>query len=391
MKILFVSALLPYPLVSGGQVRVFNLLKRLSVNHQITLAAFIRDKSEKKYLSNLNFLSDIRLVFRGKRFRPEYILRTLTGPYPWLMTSYDNPVMKQALTQLLAAGKYDLIHMEPFYTYPSLPTTELPLIIAEHNIEYQVYRSFAGRYRLFPVRQFLDWESNMIRRWETKIIHECQRVIAVSDTDAEYFRTINPNVSVVPNGVDTGYFTFREHALRKDRLQILFFGNFDWLPNREAVKYLLERIWPDIGRKHRHASLRIVGRNLPVWLRQNRSDRVSFKSDVPDIRDEINLADCLLAPFHIGGGTKYKILESMASGLPVITSKAGISGLPLTDKIHVRVADSPDDYVRFVTDLQENHPYFRQMTRNSRKLVEAEFSWEKIADRLDETWKKMKL
>src|SRR3990167_5264744 len=101
MKILFISALLPYPLHSGGAVRVYNLLKRLGVSHEITLATFLRNDKEREYVSKLPFCKKIETVMRGHAWQPGYVAKSIFSTYPLLFTSYQNKTMKQYIASEL--------------------------------------------------------------------------------------------------------------------------------------------------------------------------------------------------------------------------------------------------------------------------------------------------
>ena len=142
MKILFVSAVLPYPLHSGGQIRIYNLLKRLVDTHEIHLYSFIRSETEKKYLPDLRFCKSVTTVLRGRVWQPKYIYKTLTGSLPLLWSSYHNSRMVGFLADEISLGNYDLIHIEPGYVWPSVPTQHrVPIVVAEHNIEHEVYKN----------------------------------------------------------------------------------------------------------------------------------------------------------------------------------------------------------------------------------------------------------
>ena len=131
MKVLFVSAVLPYPLYSGGQIRIYNLLKRLGKKHEIHLYSFIRSDKEKEYISELSFCKTVTTVLRGHAWRPNYLLKTITSSYPFLWNTYHNSDMLSFLSDEIAKGGYDCIHIEPGYVWPSIPTEhKIPIVIA---------------------------------------------------------------------------------------------------------------------------------------------------------------------------------------------------------------------------------------------------------------------
>lgn len=397
MNILFVSAILPYPLYSGGQVRIYNLLHRLSENHSITLLSFIRSDDERKYVKQLNFLSSVKMVHRGKALQLKYLVRafgiypTKLERYPLLLETYNNDEMRDCITQELEHHTYDLVHIEPFYVYPSLPSVSIPLVIAEHNIEYEVYETYARTYPVCALRPILARDAKRIRFWEEKSWGAASRVIAVSGVDAATITAVRKNKTpVVPNGVDIASFRFIKRTFRASRPTFFYVGNFAWVPNQEAVATLLTKIWPAIIQKFPDARLTIVGKQFPERLRSFVTSRVIVKNDVEDITKEYHDNDILLAPMGIAGGSKYKILEALASGTIVVTTKAGRKGIDCIPNIHVFEAETADDFVTCVTSIYTKPDKAAAVSLKARNLIEEKYSWDTIAKELDAVWRETK-
>ena len=318
MKILFISAVLPYPLLSGGQVRLYNLLKLLSKEHEITLYSFIRNESEKELVDNLSFVKIIKLYMRGRVWQTKYIFRSMTSSFPLLLSSYENFEMKKDIKADLKKNQYDLIHCEPFYVCPSIPDdVHVPLVVTEHNIEYEVYQSYVKQFLIPVVRPLLNLDVQKIKNQEEMVWKKADRIISVAARDALVIGNVvdRKKISVVPNGVDTTYFSYEKKSLNKEHLKFLFVGNFLWVPNVKAVERLVGELWPKILKEIPQAQLTIVGKHLPQRLHEAaRTVHILYKKFVEDIRDVYKTSDILLAPMTISGGTKFKILEAMASG-----------------------------------------------------------------------------
>jgi polysaccharide biosynthesis protein PslH len=389
MKILFISAVLPYPLYSGGQVRIYNLLKQLSEKHEITLCSFIRNEDERTYGDKLPFLSSVHMVYRGHAMEPRYLMKVF-GNYPLLLETYNNEDMRRLIAEELKNNHYDLVHIEPFYVYPSVPQSSIPLVVSEHNIEYSVYEANAKVFSLVPLRPILAADAKKVRVWEERIWKKATAVIAVSGGDAQQIHTASGRtVSVVPNGVDTQLFSYAEHLFNVTSPTFLFVGNFSWAPNREAVSMLLKHIWPAISHKFPQAKLSIVGKQFPQSLRSCIKNNVVLFPDVVNIHDSFCTHDVLLAPMGIGGGTKFKILEAMASGTAIITTKAGYMGIQAVAGQHLLEANETKDFVQAVELLYTRPKNTMAMTRLARLLVEKKYDWRSIAIALDRVWRSL--
>lgn len=389
MNILFISALMPYPLYSGGQVRIYNLLSRLSRTHDITLVTFLRDNQEKLYEKNLRFCKKIITWYRGHAWQPGYVARSVVGFTPLLLTSYDHAGLREEVAAELSRGQYDLVHIEPWYVWPSVPVTAIPVIAATHNIEYGVYAQYARTLRFMPIRPFYYWDVVKLRLWEERIWKRASRVVAVSPQDARVIQeTIGSptSVSIVPNGVDISSFRF---AVKKniDAPVFLFVGSFTWVQNQDAVRWLVTSIWPKLKDTHQGSQLRIVGRGMPAAIRKLVTNhRVTIHEHVEDIEKELHEADLLLAPIRIGGGTSFKILEAMASGLPVVTTTLGATGLKVADGKELMIGDTQDQFVRVVESLLASPKKRQEIARSARRIIEREYTWDSIAKTMDRLW-----
>lgn len=384
MNILFVSALLPYPLHSGGQVRIYNLIKQLSKRHEITLVSFIRDENERTLAKNLSFCKDVHMILRGRAWQPKYLLGAL-GKYPFLLSTYHNGAMRSKLEELLKNIPFDLVHLEPFYVWPSLPQTKLPIVVSEHNIEYEVYEQYAKK---FPFLFTID--NAKLRRWEQMVWKKASRITAVSQHDKAIIQPFaSKNVTVVLNGVDISQFSFQKHTVNNYR--VLFVGNFRWVANHDAAYTLVRDIFPNLRKRFPQASIRIVGIDIPVGLKTEVFKiGGEIQEHVSDISHEYREADVLIAPHAVSGGSKYKVLEAFASGLPVVTTRQGASGLGAVPDTHYKEASTPEGFVEKTAFIWEHKEEAFQLPHNARNLVEERYTWDNISNILEGVWNEAK-
>ncbi|MDO8451965.1 MAG: glycosyltransferase family 4 protein [bacterium] len=389
MKILFVSAVLPYPLYSGGQVRVYNLLLRLSADHEITLVTFLRERDEARYEKNLAFCKKIITAYRGHAWNFGYVSRSLLGKFPLLLASYDHAVLRNTVAHELSGGGYDLVHIEPWYAFSSIPETDTPRVQATHNIEYDIYAEYVRRLGISPLRLGYRFDVAKLRYWERRIWKRAAHVIAVSEDDAEIIRKtvgVHPSVTVVPNGVDVRAFQMRTRKKIESPV-FLFLGSFTWMQNRDAVEWLGTEIWPLLRVKYPRAILRVVGRGMSRRLKRRLTDpSILLLDHVEHIEDELHSSDVLIAPIRIGGGTSFKILEAMASGLPVVTTSLGALGLAVSDRKDIMIGDSKEEIVNAVAALLASDSLRLNIARTARKKIERAYAWDGIAGTLERVW-----
>lgn len=392
MKILMLTPYLPYPLLSGGQIRTYNLLKKLSQKHEITLFALIKDNSERQYIPELEkYCSKVRVFKRSQQpFTATNILRTIFSTYPFLVVRNYVPETIEAIRHELAANEYDLIHAETFYMMPHLPTTTVPILLVEQTIEYLGYESYAERVKLPFLKSLLKIDISKIRRWENYYWNSCDKLIVMSENDRQYIaRQIGSaeKIEVVANGVDAKWFAEKKRRLPAEPT-VLSVGTFKWLPNVEAVTFLVKEVWPLIKAKVPVAHLWIVG-NAPtkeVLAFQDKDPAIKVSGGIPDIRDAFKGAHVLLAPVFSGKGTRYKILEAMASETPIVATPIAVEGLGVVHDQEVLISSTAEGLAELTEQLLEDKAKRDRLARNGRQFVVKNYDWESISKKLDQVY-----
>ncbi len=381
MKILVVSSFLPYPLYSGGHVRLYNLLKELSTRHDITLVCEKRKYQTQADIDAVKKMcKEVYVVDRKKQWSPEVVFRTVISTCPFLIEGHRLPAMKKIIADLLQKEAFDVIHVETFYVMQNVPATNVPIVLVEHNIEYTVYQRFADTAPLL-LRPVLQVDVEKIKYWEKTSWEKADAVVGVSQVEAKQMRS---DAVVVPNGVSLTDFPFKKSGLLSKNPVILFMGDFKWIQNRNTAMWILKDIWPKIKTA---AALWIVGKHIPDNIKAYASGSIIIDEHAPDKTSDIyKKADVLLSPIRVGGGTSYKILEAMASGVPVVTTKLGVEGLHAKAGEHAYVAETPDEIAQKTIAMLTQKKEQQRIRKNARKFIEENYSWTKIATMLEEVY-----
>lgn len=385
MRILMLTPYLPYPLLTGGQTRSYNLIKRLAgLGHEITLFSLIKNEDERKNVSQLEkFCEEVRIFKRpNKPWTLQNIFKTGFSFYPFLVIRNWAYGERALIEKKLAGSKFDLIHAETFYVMPHIPNTRIPVLLVEQTIEYLVYRHYVEKFPLFLLKPLLYLDVTKLKFWETRYWKRAKRVVAMSKDDMEIMHSQVPklDIDIVPNGVDVEYFS-KKIAVRSKDPVILYLGNFTWLQNREAVEILVSTIWPKIKGKVTNAKLWIIGKGAKDFFANLAGSDIRV-DEVEDVREAYQRATLLVAPIYSGGGTRLKNFETFASGLPVITTSIGIGGTDAKDGIHVVVRDDPSDIAEAAVNLIKDKSMYKKLATHAQKLVKDRYDWDVIAERL---------
>ncbi|MBI3985203.1 MAG: glycosyltransferase family 4 protein [Candidatus Levybacteria bacterium] len=391
MKILIISSYLPFPLHSGGHIRLYNLIKNLSKDNEITLICERRDFQTDEDVKEVEKIcKKVVTVKRKKQWSIENILKTGFSTNPFLITGHTSEEMQTAIKDEMVRETFDLIHVETFYVFQNLPKVTIPVVLVEHNVEYLVYKRYASL--LNPlVKPLLLIDVAKIKQKEEQAWNKATKLVAVSNIEKKIMK--RENVSVIPNGVDTEKFKFRDFMAIPQEKRVLFIGDFKWLQNRDSLEFILKEIWPKVIDKFSQLNkdfnlkLWVVGRNLPDSLKELGLSSVTFDSNNKEETWEIfRKSFILLAPFRAAGGTSYKILEAMSSGVGIVTTNLGIEGLEAKNQTHVLAAETADELANCVVDLALDPSLYRKLTINSRKFVEQNYDWKIISDKLNKIY-----
>src|SRR3989344_1732535 len=395
MNILLVSSYLPYPLFSGGHIRLYNLIKLLSEKHKITLVCEKRNYQSDKDIDEINKYCEKIIIFdRKTQWGFGNIVKTGFSVSPFLIVGHTIPAMKSALQELFKKEYFDLIHVETSYVIQNLPKTMIPIVLVEHNVEYLVYKRFADKAFLL-LKPFLYLDVLKLKTWEEKKWRKAVKLVAVSETEKKIMEKKRKDVVIVPNGVDITKFKIHPDSIgtkfKIDReKRILFIGEFKWVQNIDAIEFIIKEIWPKLQSEliptmnGKGIKLWVVGRKIPDMVRKLTSDKsIIFDENAPKETEVIyQQSDILLSPIRVGGGTSYKILESMASGVPVVTTVLG-NAIEAKEDSEIVIAKTSDEFVQSIKKLLEDKKIYETIAKNARKLVEEKYDWRKIVERLE--------
>ncbi len=393
MNILMVTPYLPYPPASGGQIRTLNLLKYLSRLNNITLVALYKTPEEKKYLKYLEpFCKQIYLCKRPEKpWRIDIILKAIFSRRPFLIVRNFSSEAENRIQTLLKSENFDVIHSETFYVMPHIPKTTVPILLVEQTIEYKVYQHFVDTLP-FLLRPFFNTDIVKLRYWERYYWKKASMVATVSLSDEKLIKQLEPSIFpvIIPNGAgdDMVIHTLPRKSLKKPVL--LFIGNFYWLQNKEAAEYLIQEIYPKLKQELHDFKLIIAGQEA-IRISPPLDEKIQVINIQPDdnkkVKELYQQATLFVAPIYGPGGTRLKILASMASGLPVVGTKTSFEGLNVEDTVHVLVANDSDTFVERIKTVLSNKTLYKTLQKNSLEKVKKTYSWDRISKRLENVYK----
>ncbi|SEG17009.1 Glycosyltransferase Family 4 [Bryocella elongata] len=384
MKILWASPFFLHPTDRGAQIRSLGTLRELHKRHEIHFAA-LNDPANTEGPERAGEYSTTQTVVshvapkRGSLGMVPQLVASLWEQVPLAVSRYASERLRSVIAAKMASEHFDSIVCDFLACAPNMPDLSRTVLF-EHNVEatiWQRHASQAGN----PLKQwFFTQQAQRMEMYERNVCRSSRAVIAVSDLDARRMQQIFgvSNVASVPTGVDLDY--FRQPVTSPKRQGLVFVGSMDWLPNIDAVRFFLGQVFPLILAQRPGTTFTIAGREPTAEIRELAAavPGVTVTGTVPDIRPYLWESAVSVVPIRIGGGTRLKIYECMAAGLPTVSTTVGAEGLTYNDGKDILIADEPAKFAAACLRLLEQREAAMETAANALELVEQSFSWSAI-------------
>ena len=385
MKLLSAGYRVPYPLRDGGNVQSYGYLRELGRRHDDSYLGRADEPRPEAERQLKTFCRHVEIVVDPFRLGLGDRCRALAGGYPFGVITSADPFFRR-FRDVLGQEPFDLVHLSGVDTaLLALEALEVaPVVWDVCDCTSRYYARQAGAERGFWRRRWYRLQAARYRRLERRLFRRDLTVFVSSESEAAAFRKgVGPwrcRVEVVPSGVDP----VPAAPLDQAPPRLAFTGALDYRPNADAVRYLCREIFPRVRRLYPDARLAIIGGGAtPQLVSACAGDGVEFLGFVPDVFEALRQSTIFVCPMREGTGIKIKLLEAMASGLPIVATPLALEGIPeAEDGRHLRVAASTDAFVDGLTDLLGDPTLRRLLGDRARGLV-ARYAWDRLGEEVD--------
>lgn len=375
MRVLFLTHTVPYPPVSGERIRTWSLMRELRERGwSVSLFALGPEEGAQAPAELAEVCGDLLVASPRLRARAR-MLASIVRRRAFHETMYLDAGAAERLRAWPALAQADVL-VTSLFTFPYV-AAELRrrTVLDPHNAEGRRLASMAAALGRTPRGLAARLQVGPVTRFEADAVRSVARTLAVSREEAALFESYAPGrVDVVPNGVDPDERRFRAEPPADP--EILFVGSLDYGANVDAVRFLAGAIAPLLGTPA--ARLTVVGSNPAPAVRSAAEAApipVDVKGHVPSVEPHFRAARALAVPLRFGGGTRLKILEALARGVPVVTTSIGCEGLELEDGRHLLVADEPGDFARALDRVLADDELCRTLAAAGFAAVRQRYSW----------------
>lgn len=385
MRILWVKAGKLLPVDTGGKIRSYNILRHLARAHDVTLLSYYGGHRDLQYEAEIaRELPGAETVYTaaldGTPFSQSLdYARLVFRSAPFAVSKFTHAEVKRKVGSWIASNKFDVAvcdFLSASLNFPEKLAT--PTVLFQHNVETTLWQRLVATDSSLAKRAAYSIEARKMASYERDALRKFHHVIAVSEHDRQQMLAMDPScsISVVPTGVDTEKYTVAPPATA-DPPRIAFLGSMDWEPNIDAVTYFCREIFPCVRAQVPAAVFQIVGRNPHASVKQLSSDRVQVTGTVPSVTEYLRDATVVVVPLRIGGGTRLKIFEAMATGKAVISTSIGAEGLAVQNGRDLILADDAEAFAEAAIRLLGDAALRRRYEQAAARLA-AQYDWSNI-------------
>lgn len=369
---------------------MLHTVKHLSCSFDIILLSLAEDSDGRELGPIADWCEDVRIV-PGRLKRNQAILRSALSLSPYRAVKFWTPQFQEELDTILDQEQFHVIWVSSrsmmAYLRPRLTASSV-VALDEYSVNELEWMRYAKEGPI-PRRLFAMWNLLKEHRFRRRVLQHVDVLVSVSEEEANFMQQRVPasaKVWIVPNGVDAMYFQSRSPGMKRENV-IMFCGSMDITMNVDAVRYFAHAILPTIKRIVPDAEFWIVGRNPSEDVHKLAAlDGVLVTGTVEDVRPFYEKAKVSVAPFRFGAGTKLKILESMAMGVPVVSTSKGCQGIEVQVGKDIQVTNDAGAFADAVIRLLLNEQSNLEIRLAARRLVEKRYDWgtilEGVEDRL---------
>jgi len=373
MNVLMLTAYPPVLDMHGGGVRMYHNIRILAQKHRVRVISFVESEEDRERLSAIRGLcASVTAIRRRPDFRPHWL-----SLQPFMVYEFNTPEMHRAVDDAFRSERVDVLQCEYLQMAQFRRRGTFSILTAHETKSRNLREGISSEPDpLRKVRMFYHWMQML--RYEVLETRKFDRVVTMTMEDARYLRSYSSaaNIRTIPIGIDLERFSaFAENV--DHPLEVLFVGNFRHAPNVEAVAFLSGRIAPFFP------EIRFVfpGSDVPPELKAG--PNVFFAGYVPDIRTMYSRPNTIvMAPLFSGTGQRVKLLEAFAMGCPVVTTTIGATGFPIHNGEEAIVANTVEEFSIALRILAASIDYRRKLGESGRRMIAAEFGWERLAEGL---------
>jgi glycosyltransferase involved in cell wall biosynthesis len=375
VRILFLTSQVPHPMRSGATIKTATVLRYLQQRHEVHVACLRNEELDVDQAAWADGFAGFESVRLSRGRNALNLLRSYASGLPLSIERNRSKEMARLVERAIAGASFDAVFVDGWLMAQYLPPEFAGItVLHEHNAEYVMWERQVAVERNPLMRRLVSAEAARVREYEASILPQFDTVFAVSVTDQLALEEIGPKdlkVRVLPNAADPSLLELEPLSFGDSGKVVLYLGTLSWQPNLEGLSRFLREVWPLVRRQAGDARLLIAGEGAPRSLRQlaGREKGVEFAEAVETNDDIYRRARVFVEATRSGGGTKVKLLNTLARGLPTVASPEAFEGIGVTAGQDALVEKTSSAMAAGIVRLFDDSELWQRLSDNGRKLI----------------------
>jgi glycosyltransferase involved in cell wall biosynthesis len=385
MRILQISHKVPFPLNEGGNICIFNTTKGFfEAGHEVTLVSLNGLKHQVDLEAAKNHLEKFAKLYffdLDTSIKPLEAFKNLFTKKSYNVIRFYHKPLENFLASLLTSQSFDIIHIESIFASMYVDVlrkfSKAPIALRQHNAEYQIWERLALNEKQPLKKWYLSLLARRLKKFESTILNKFDAVVAITENDKVIFEKLQCKkpIFVSPAGIDL---LESEQPLTKKKQENPFYvyhlGSLEWLPNREAVMWFIEEVWPKVLMIDKRFKLFIAGKNMPPFMMDLKIENVYMLGEIANNHEFLSDKTITVIPLLSGSGIRLKILEAMAAKKLVIATKIGAQGIEYENGKNILIADTPHEFAEIFKQLSHNSQTYSEVREHGYQLIQSNYA-----------------
>jgi len=386
MRILQLSNKAPYPANDGSSIAIYNLAEGLADNgvelHLLTINTKKHFKPDSEVPQAFKDKTHYTSVYRNTDTSVGGALSNLFSSQSYFVSRFFFRAFEEALVRKLKAYRFDLVQLEGVFMAAYIPLirqhSQAKISIRAHNLEHQIWERHLANEPDFFKKTYLRLQNKRLRRFELDAFAKADAIVAITDEDNTNIQKLVPQKTLYTCLTGINLNTYQKVEAPSEANTLFHFASMDWMPNEEAVTWLLEKVWPAVLKQLPESRLVLAGKNMPEKFKRLASKNLSVIEQVKSSAEFYKTYDIMLVPLWSGSGLRIKLVEGLAYGKAIITTGIGAEGIPYVNHKDLIVADNPEDFTKAIVSLLSDEQKKKMLQTQARILAETCFDYKRI-------------
>lgn len=390
MRILQLSNKAPYPANDGSSIAICTLAEGLADNnielHLLPINTKKHFKADEKIPLVFKQKTHYHSVYKNTDTSVLGALFNLFSSQSYFVSRFNFKEYESVLIEKLKQHQFDIVQIEGVFMATYINTirkySKAKIVLRTHNVEHQIWERHLKNEKNSLKKTYLSLQNKRLKIFEINSFKIVDAIVTITDEDKKSIAKIVPHkpLHTCLTGINLNQY---KQVLTPQKPNTIFhFASMDWLPNIEAVDWLMNKVWPRVIEQHPLASLILAGRGMPERFKELNSTNIQVLEHIQSSEQFYNAYDIMLVPLWSGSGLRIKLVEGLAYGKAIITTSIGAEGIPYEKNRDLIIADTESEFAKAICTLLANPEQKNNLQLNARKLAEKYFDYRAIASEL---------